>query len=408
VAKRYLGIDVLTAAQQRISRVFDDFPVIYVSFSGGKDSGVLLELTAEEARRRGRRVGCLIVDLEAQYKLTVEEYIPAMLSRHADVLDVYWVCLPLSLRNAVSQIEPQWMCWEPGREADWVRPRPEHPGVIADEGFFPFYRRGMEFEDFVPEFGHWLGQGRMTACLVGIRTGESLNRWRTIASKTKSTHQGLQWTTWIKGGPTFNAYPIYDWVTEDIWTFYGAFKVPHNRLYELMFAAGLTIHQARICQPYGDDQKRGLWLYQIIEPETWGRVLARVSGAAAGARYAQDSGRITGRGKLQKPDHLSWEDYVTLLLESMPEPTAEHFRDNIAKFLSWYDSHGYPGGAIPDEHPTTKVGKDIPSWYRIAKMILSHDYWGKGLSIGPPRSTRAAQQLAAMRKQQAIEGKATR
>lgn len=37
-----LGINVLEAAQQRIAWVFDTFPRIYVSFSGGKDSTVML------------------------------------------------------------------------------------------------------------------------------------------------------------------------------------------------------------------------------------------------------------------------------------------------------------------------------------------------------------------------------
>src|SRR5205807_5907751 len=118
--KRYLGVDVLTAAKRRINRVFSDFPRVYVSFSGGKDSGVMLELAANEARRRGRRIGILFVDLEAQYTLTIN-YVQEMLDRHADVIDPHWVALPLNLRNAVSQFEPQWMCWDPDREDDWVR-----------------------------------------------------------------------------------------------------------------------------------------------------------------------------------------------------------------------------------------------------------------------------------------------
>jgi predicted phosphoadenosine phosphosulfate sulfurtransferase len=78
---------VLTAARQRIARVFSDFPVVYVSFSGGKDSGAAYELAACEARARGRRLGVLIVDLEAQYRHTIE-YLHLMLARHADVSDV--------------------------------------------------------------------------------------------------------------------------------------------------------------------------------------------------------------------------------------------------------------------------------------------------------------------------------
>lgn len=390
MAKRPLGIDVLTAARQRIARIFDDFPRIYVSFSGGKDSGVLLELAAEEARRRGRRIGVLFVDLEAQYRLTIE-YIEQMLDRHADIIDPYWVALPLNLRNAVSQFEPQWMCWDPDRRADWVREPPER--AITDERFFPFFRRRMEFEEFTPAFAEWYASGKLTCCLVGIRTAESLNRWRSL-TRRKSTHDGLQWTTWT-GGPTYNAYPLYDWRTEDIWTYYGRHKVPYNRLYDRMHQAGLSIHQARICQPYGDDQRKGLWLYHVIEPDTWARVVARVNGANQGALYAREAGNILGRIKITKPEGITWQEFAHRLLASMPEPTAEHYRNKIAVFLRWYQVRGYPDG-IPDEGPANS--KDTPSWTRICKALLRNDYWCKGLSFSQHKSEAYERYLKLMKR----------
>jgi predicted phosphoadenosine phosphosulfate sulfurtransferase len=246
--KKGLGIDVLTAARERIRWVFDNFPRIYTSFSGGKDSGVMLHLVMDEARARGRRVGVLFVDFESQYRMTID-YIADMYALYAGLLDPYWVALPINLRNAVSQFEPQWTCWDPERRDDWVRD--PHPLSITDPSFFPFYRHAMEFEEFTPEFGQWYSQGQPTACFVGIRTDESLNRYRTIGSGKKQAFDGRQWTTWLGGG-VWNVYPIYDWRTEDIWTYYGKFKMPYNRLYDRMHQAGLTIHQARICQPYGD------------------------------------------------------------------------------------------------------------------------------------------------------------
>jgi predicted phosphoadenosine phosphosulfate sulfurtransferase len=391
--KRPLGIDVLTAARQRIARVFDDFARIYVSFSGGKDSGVMLDLVAAEARRRGRRIGVLFVDLEAQYRLTID-YVSAELARHADVADPFWVALPLNLRNAVSQFEPQWQCWEPGRESDWVRQPP--PGAIVDEGFFPFFKRGMEFEQFTPAFAHWFGDGKLTACFVGIRTQESLNRWRTIAGGRKRAFDGLQWTTWV-GGDAFNAYPIYDFQTEDIWRYNGTFKVPYNRLYDRMHGAGLTLHQQRICQPYGDDQRKGLWLYHVIEPETWGRVVNRVSGANFGAAHANTTGNALGVRKITKPDGITWEEFADRLLASMPEQTAEHFRDKISWFRFWYSTRGYPGGVIPDDGP---MDKTAPSWKRICWSLLRNDYWCKGLSFNQnlPDSVKAYRRLMAKRR----------
>jgi len=373
MAKKPLGLDVLMAARARISKVFDDFPRIYLSFSGGKDSAVMMHLVMHEAQVRSRKIGVLFVDLEAQYKLTID-HIAEMFNLYSKWIEPYWVALPLNLRNAVSQYEPQWMCWEPGREADWVRQPPFM--AITEETHFPFFRRRMEFEEFVPAFGKWYSKGKLCACFVGIRSDESLNRYRTIAGK-KSTFEGLQWTTWC-GDTLYNAYPIYDWRTEDIWTFNGKFKAPYNRLYDRMHQAGLTIAQARICQPYGDDQRKGLWLFHIIEPETWGRIVNRVSGANQGALYVQESGNILGQRTISKPDGITWREYAERLLGSMPPTAAEHYKDKIAVFLKWYQVRGYPNG-IPDAGSPTD--RDTPSWTRICKAMLRNDYWCKGLSF---------------------------
>src|SRR5690606_36236844 len=127
----------------------------------------------------------------------------------------------------------------------------------------------------------------------------------------------------------------------------GRFGKPYNRLYDHFYQAGLTIHQMRICQPYGDDQRKGLWLFHVIEPETWARIVARVNGANMGALYARESGNILGNLKIAKPEGHTWQSFAQLLLGSMPERTAEHYKNKIAVFLKWWADHGYPNG-IPD------------------------------------------------------------
>jgi predicted phosphoadenosine phosphosulfate sulfurtransferase len=384
VVKRPIGCTVLEAARLRIAEVFDRFERVYVSFSGGKDSSTMLHLVMEEAIKRNRKIGVLFVDLEAQYRLTIE-HVEAMYSLYEEHIEPFWIALPLHLRNAVSQYEPHWICWEPGRESDWVR-KPSRMAIV-DESLFPFFRRGMEFEEFVEEFGHWYGGGALTACMVGIRADESLNRFRTLAA-AKGNFEGRQWTTHL-GSFLYNAYPIYDWRTEDIWTYAGKTGKAYNRLYDLMHKAGLTIHQQRICQPYGDDQRRGLWLYHIIEPETWARVVARVNGANSGALYVRESGNILGIGKITCPEGHTWQSFAKLLLGSMPEKTAEHYRNKILVFLKWWADRGYPDG-IPDEMPTRLEsgvdGTRRPSWRRICKVLLRNDYWCKGLSFTQTKS----------------------
>lgn len=393
-----LGMDVLTAARERIAWTFDEFPRVYLSFSGGKDSTVMLHLVAEEARKRGVRFGALFVDLEGQYKLTIE-HIQQCLEMHADVVDPYWVCLPIHLRNAVSVYEPHWICWDPDAEDAWIRRPPE--GAITDPGYFDWFQPGFEFEEFVPLFGEWYAQGEDCACFVGIRTDESLNRFRTLASTSKETRADRQWTTRVTPS-VWNAYPVYDWKTEDLWTWHARNPdMPHNKLYDLMHLAGLTPHQMRICQPYGDDQRRGLWLFHLIEPGTWSRVVARVNGANSGALYIQESGNVTGYRAISKPEGHTWESFAKLLISSMPPKTREHYKNKILLHIRWWMQRGYPDG-IPDEAPKDiETARKAPSWRRICKTLLRNDYWAKGLGFTQHKSQAYQRYLDLMNRRRA-------
>jgi predicted phosphoadenosine phosphosulfate sulfurtransferase len=335
----------------------------------------------DEAVRRGRKVGVLYIDFEAQYRHTID-HVREMYELYADHIEPYWVALPIHLRNAVSMYEHHWVCWEPGRELDWVRQPPNL--AISDQSFFPFYHYAMEFEEFVPDFGHWYSRGQLTACIVAIRTAESLNRWRTIAGHG-TKFEGRHWTNYI-GQTLWNVYPIYDWRAQDDWAYCGKYNKPYNKIYDLMHQAGLSLHQQRLCQPYGDDQRKGLWLFHILEPETWSRIVARVNGANSGALYAQESGNILGNLKISKPEGHTWESFAMLLLESLPPKTQEHFKNKIAVFIHWWQVNS-DYDTIPDEaDPKDEAQRKVPSWRRICKALLRSDYWCKGLSFSQHKS----------------------
>lgn len=396
-----LDDNVLNYAKKRVKFTFDNFKKVYLSFSAGKDSTVMFHIVAEEARKRNVKFGLLIVDLEGQYKLTID-HIYAMIEEYKDVIDLYWVCLPLHLRNAVSVYEPFWLCWDPDVKEDWIRTLPKES--ISDENYFPFFKKGMEFEEFVPEFGEWYSQGELTACLVGIRADESLNRYRTIASKTKVSFENKQYTTKVTEN-VFNVYPIYDWTTEDIWVYHAKNKDKrHNELYELMHKAGLSIHQQRICQPYGDDQRRGLWLFHLIEPETWAKVVSRVNGANSGALYINESGAINGYNDIKKPENHTWKSFSLLFLNSLPKVTQEHYLNKIYTFEKWWKDRGYETG-IPDEAPKILEGKKLaPSWRRVCKSLLRNDFWCKGLGF-TQHKTDAYKKYLELKKKQREENK---
>ena len=64
-------VNTYQAAVKRVQYTFDNFEKVYISFSGGKDSSVMVHLVMEEAIKRNRKVGILIIDLEAQYNWTI-------------------------------------------------------------------------------------------------------------------------------------------------------------------------------------------------------------------------------------------------------------------------------------------------------------------------------------------------
>lgn len=403
--KKYIDIDVLTAARDRIKKAFDATERQYVAFSGGKDSSVLFHLVMEEARRRNTKVGIMYIDLEAQYMDTVK-HAKEMFHLYRDNIDPHWICVPMRLRNALTNYEPQWIAWDPSRESDWIRPKPAGCKDVKD---YPFLlddmHDGIEFEEFISVFGSWYGQGKVTAGFIGIRAQESLHRYCAIATWEKKDMMlnGWRWTTKVTG-QVYNVYPIYDWLTDDIWKYHSVYpEKPHNVVYDKMHMAGVPLADQRLCQPFGDDQRKGLWLYHILEPETWFKLVARVNGANSGSLYIQESGNVNGYNKVTLPPGHTWESFTNMLLKTLPPKTRDHYAERFKKFVVGWHRRGYD--VIPDEAPPQLESKQwAPSWRRMAKCILRNDYWCKGLGQTQPKSE-AWQRFKAMKAKAKLEEK---
>jgi predicted phosphoadenosine phosphosulfate sulfurtransferase len=391
--KRYRDKSVLQAARDRIKLIFDNFERIYTAFSGGKDSSVMFHLVMEEAIARKRKVGLMFIDFEAQYADTIK-HVEAMLDIYREHIEVHWICAPMLLRNAVTNYEPRWTCWDETKRDLWIRQKPEGCKTEKD---YPFCLAEMEFEEFIVLFGEWYGQGKQCAGFIGIRAQESLHRYCAVATweKRNLTFQGHRWTTKIVAD-TYNVYPIYDWTTEDIWRYHAKFpNKPHNKIYDKMHMAGVPLSQQRLCQPFGDDQRRGLWLYHILEPQTWAKLVTRVSGANSGALYVEESGNVMGYNKVTKPTGHTWRSFCNLLLQSLPKPTREHYTYRLRKFIYGWHQRGYT--VIPDESPPElEANCWAPSWRRMCKVLLRNDWWCKGLGQAQPKSE-AWQKFKAMR-----------
>lgn len=380
--KVYTDVSVLEATKKRISQAFDSFERLYISYSGGKDSTVMTHLVMEEAIKRGRTVGLLIIDLEAQYTATID-HIKEMIEKYKDHIDLHWFCGELLLRNAVSDYEPKWVCWDETKKDLWVREKPE---LASDLTKYDFYVPRMEFEELMVIFGDWYAQGKTCGAFIGIRSDESLHRYRAIVSrKDGMMMNNWKWTTKVKSN-LFNVYPLYDWRTEDVWLFHSKRKdLCYNKVYDLMTRAGVKFSNQRLCQPFGDDQKKGLWLYHILEPMTWYKLINRVSGVNSGALYCQDTGNINGVNHIEKPEKYSWQEYTNFLLRTLPKKMQDNYRERFKKFIAGWRKRGY--ATIPDEAPhDLEVKQWAPSWRRMCRCILRNDYYCKGLGQTQPKS----------------------
>lgn len=399
--KRFLGQSVLKSARERIAFVFDNFEKIYVSFSGGKDSTVMLHMTMEEAIKRNRRVALLFIDWECQFTMTIQ-HVREMFELYRDHVDPFWIQLPMTTWNGCSMFETEWTAWDEKKKDLWIRDKEKDS--INKPSQLPFYYSEMTFEEFTPLFAEWYGNGDPCANFVGLRTQESLNRFRTIA-REKEKFKGMAWTTNVTS-KVWSAYPLYDWQTEDDWTYFSQFKKPYNPLYDRMHQGGMTIHKMRIDEPFGDTQRQSLWLYQVIEPETWARMVLRVAGANTGALYCGNGGNILGNRKLSLPAGHTWKSFAELILHTMPPKTSQHYKNKIAVYLRWFHTRGYPfPQSIPDfaDRNLETYGK-VPSWRRICKSLLRNDYWCRGIGFSPTKSTAYGKYMALMKKRRSKWG----
>ena len=417
--REYLEQNVYKAFLRRLRFLFEEFDNIYVSFSGGKDSGLLLNLTIDFRNRYypEKTLGVFHQDFEAQYTVTTE-YVERTFERIKDQVEPYWVCLPMATRTALSNYEMYWYPWDDTKKEDWVRPMPQKEYVVnLEHNVMTTYTYRMPQEDLAKQFGRWyrIAHGeKKTVCLLGMRADESLQRYSGFLNKK----YGYKNRCWISNQfkDVWCASPLYDWSVNDVWHANYLFDYDYNRLYDLYYKAGLKVSQMRVASPFNDYSKDALNLYRVIDPEIWVRLVGRVQGANFASIYGHT--KAMGYRGITLPEGHTWKSYTLFLLDTLPPKLKNNY---IRKFNTsiqfWHNTgggldesvireleeHGYHirrngvsnytlnkksrivfVGAIPDHTDDIKASKDIPSWKRMCFCILKNDhtcrYMGFGLS----------------------------
>ena len=408
-------LNVYDAAMQRIDFIFKNFERVYLSFSGGKDSGVMLNLAIKYMRDNNitdKKLGIQILDNEANYSQSTK-FMHSILDKNLDILDVYWCCLPISLPCTVSAYHIEWQCWGERDKDKWITPPPAKSYTVTfDNHKMDFFKEDMNYDEFWDGFAEWYSQGKSCANMIGIRCAESLNRFRAIMNQQKEMINGLCWTK-KNTEHVFNCYPIYDWKTEDIWTANAVFEWEYNELYDIFYKAGVPIGKMRVASPFMSESKSSLNLYRVIDPQIWARLCARVQGANFAATY----GKQLNYRSVKLPEGHTWKSFVKFLLATLPNEVAENFKMRFAQSLKFWartgrglspsiindlDKNGIqyringktPHGSktldriciqkVPDHLDMLQChNSTVTSWKRFAMTILKNDHTCKYLGLQP-------------------------
>lgn len=357
--KEYDGDNVYDAALNRIRYIYDSFDKVVVSFSGGKDSTTVLNLALQVAKEKNRLpLDAVFFDEEAIHPPTIE-YVERV-RKNKDV-NLKWFCLEFKHRNACSNEEPFWYCWDSDKKDLWCRDLPDN--AITSH---PRFKKGMSFQEFAP-YLYERKDGRI-AMLTGIRTQESLRRFQVIATKKNDSY--IQATSEASSNQ-YRCFPIYDMSSEDVWLCVNKYGWDYNKTYDIFNQTRLNnkFLTQRVCPPYGEEPLRGLWVYAECFPELWHKMINRVEGVATAWRYGNT--HLYSNANV-KPDDLKWSEYLNIILDSYDHDYKVQVQSTIDSYIGMHKNKTKAKIEEEDAHPLSGV------CYRIlCKVAIRGDFKGR-------------------------------
>lgn len=373
--KRYTDSNVYDNLQKRLKFIFEEFENIYVSFSGGKDSTLLLNLVLDFKRKYypNKKIGVYHQDFEAQYSVTTK-FIEDTFEKIKDEVEPYWLCLPAATRTALSNYQMYWYPWDDQKEDIWVREMPKFDYVInLKNNPITTYKYKMPQEQMAKQFGRWYRQVHgdgSTICLLGIRADESLQRYNGFLNK-KYSYKNQCWIS-KQFKNVWSASPLYDWTISDVWHANFKFKYDYNPLYDMFYMAGVNVSQMRVASPFNDSAKESLNLYRILDPQIWVKLLGRVKGVNFTSIYAKT--KAMGYRNITLPEGYTWKEYTKFLLATLPVNIRNNY---VKKFNTSIKFWHKTGGGLEEK----TIQELIANGYKIQRNGISNYTTGKNSKI---------------------------
>ena len=354
--KKYQDSNVLNAAIERMRYLYDSFDNVEIGFSGGKDSTVVLNIAIKVAREKNKLpVIANFYDEEAIHPTTIE-YVERV-KNNPDV-KLNWYCLEFKHRNASSNDEPYWYTWDKDKEHLWVRDRPID-SITEHKKFY----KGLSFQEFTSlRADKSLGT---TVDVTGVRTQESLRRHMAVSRKVNDNYIS-------RYGHFAIAHPIYDWSSQDVWKLVNEWDLDYNKTYDIFNKTELNgkFLTQRVCPPFGEEPLRGLWIYAECFPDLWHKMINRVAGVATAWRYANTE--LYGVGGIQKPDNLSWKEYLKYIVDTYSGKEKKYVIENVNYYIKLHQTRAKDSIHDIEASPLTGI-----SYRWLCKIAHKGDFKGR-------------------------------
>lgn len=267
--------NVLQAANDRIKYVFDNYTDdrIFVNFSGGKDSSVVLFLTMAYAEKLNRKFNIIFIDQEFENNTTIS-FIEMIRGKYNDkYLKFYWVC-PRMWRKITFLDDRVIEVWAKYENKN-VRPLPNdcyHHDMTEKMPKKSSLIRKISASFYAEQKIH------KSAFLLGLRANESLRRY--VAVTSRDGIEGIPWSSKGTGSGNMNFYPIYDWYDKDDWKYIIDNQLPYNPIYDYYYQKNTPVQEMRTSSILNIHALKKLSIIKEVDIEYYDMIVKKIADVA--------------------------------------------------------------------------------------------------------------------------------